>query len=199
MLQIDKTIVSLDVIERKFVCDLQACKGACCVVGDSGAPLEEEELDIVDDIYPIVEPYLSDEGRQAIEEQGRYTIDLDGDYVTPLINQKECAYTIFENGIAKCAIEKAFFDKKINFRKPISCHLYPVRITKYKEYDAVNYEHNKLCADAVVLGNKLDVPVYKFLKEPLIKKYGEKWYDQLEYAGKNLYMVNNKKKNKNKD
>lgn len=199
MLQIDKTIVSLDVIERKFVCDLQACKGACCVVGDSGAPLEEEELDIIDDIYSIVEPYLSDEGKQAIDEQGCYTIDLDGDYVTPLIKQKECAYTIFENGIAKCAIEKAFFDKKINFRKPISCHLYPVRITKYKEYDAVNYEYNKLCTDAVVLGNKLGVPVYKFLKEPLIKKYGEDWYKQLEYAEKNLDMVNNNKNNKNKD
>ena len=195
MLQIGKTIVSLNLIEKNFVCDLQACKGACCVVGDSGAPLEEDELEIFDDIYSIVEPYLSEEGIRAIDEQGLYTVDDDNDYVTPLINNKECAYTIFENGIAKCAIEKAFFDKKINFRKPISCHLYPVRITKYAEFDAVNYETNKLCADAVNLGNKLGVPVYKFLKEPLIRKYGEEWYKELEYAAKNLNFVKENKVN----
>ena len=195
MLQIGKTIVSLNLIEKNFVCDLQACKGACCVVGDSGAPLEEDELEIFDDIYSIVEPYLSEEGIRAIDEQGLYTVDDDNDYVTPLINNKECAYTIFENGIAKCAIEKAFFDKKINFRKPISCHLYPVRITKYTEFDAVNYETNKLCADAVNLGNKLGVPVYKFLKEPLIRKYGEEWYKELEYAAKNLNFVKENKVN----
>ncbi len=196
MLQIDKTIISLDVIERKFVCDLHACKGSCCIVGDSGAPLEEEELDIIDNIYSIVEPYLTEEGIKAIDEQGCYTIDIEGDYVTPLINQKECAYTIFENGIAKCAIEKAFFDKKIKFRKPISCHLYPIRITKYKRHDAINYEHNKLCSAAVTLGEKLNVPVYKFLKEPLIKKYGQEWYKELEYAAKNLNFANNKRNNK---
>jgi len=195
MLQIGKTIISLNLIEKKFVCDLQACKGACCVVGDSGAPLEEEELEIFDDIYSIVEPYLSEEGKKTIEEQGLYTVDDDNDYVTPLINNRECAYTIFEDGIAKCAIEKAFFDKKINFRKPISCHLYPVRITKYAEFDAVNYETNKLCADAVNLGNKLGVPVYKFLKEPLIRKYGEEWYKELEYAAKNLNFVKENKIN----
>lgn len=193
MLQIGKTIISLNLIEKKFVCDLQACKGACCVVGDSGAPLEEEELEIFDDIYSIVEPYLSEEGIKAIEEQGRYTVDDDNDFVTPLINNKECAYTIFEDGIAKCAIEKAFFDKKISFRKPISCHLYPVRITKYTKFDAVNYESNKLCADAVKLGNKLGVPVYEFLKEPLTKKYGEEWYKELEYAAKNLNFVKENK------
>ncbi|RLD63890.1 MAG: DUF3109 domain-containing protein [Bacteroidetes bacterium] len=195
MLQIGKTIVSLNLIEKNFVCDLQACKGACCVVGDSGAPLEEDELEIFDDIYSIVEPYLSEEGIRAIDEQGLYTVDDDNDYITPLINNKECAYTIFENGIAKCAIEKAFFDKKINFRKPISCHLYPVRITKYTEFDAVNYETNKLCVDAVKLGDKLGVPVYKFLKEPLTKKYGEEWYKELEYAAKNLNFVKENKVN----
>ncbi|MBE9469497.1 MAG: DUF3109 family protein [Bacteroidetes bacterium] len=195
MLQIEKTIVSLNLIEKKFVCDLQACKGACCVVGDSGAPLEEEELEIFDNIFSTVEPYLSEEGKKTIDEQGCYTVDDDNDYVTPLINNRECAYTIFEDGIAKCAIEKAFFDKKISFRKPISCHLYPVRIKKYKEFDAVNYETNKLCVDAVKLGNKLGVPVYEFLKEPLTKKYGEEWYKELEYAAKNLNFVKENKIN----
>jgi hypothetical protein len=195
MLQIGKTIVSLNLIEKNFVCDLQACKGACCVVGDSGAPLEKEELDIFDDIYSIVEPYLSEEGIKAIDEQGCYTVDDDNDFVTPLINNRECAYTVFEDGIAKCAIEKAFFDKKISFRKPISCHLYPVRITKYPKFDAVNYETNKLCADAVKLGDKLGVPVYEFLKEPLTKKYGEEWYKELEYAAKNLNFVKENKIN----
>ena len=181
MIAIKHTLVSEDLLEKKFVCDLTRCKGACCVEGESGAPLEKEELAEMEKVYPIVKDMLPEKGRKAIEQQGLYLIDSDGDWVTPLVSaNKECAYTIFEDGIAKCSIEKAYHEGKTNFRKPVSCHLYPVRITKYKNYDAVNYEHWKNCAPACKLGASLQIPVYKFLKESLTRKYGEGWYKELE-------------------
>lgn len=192
MIAIDNTIVSEHLLEKKFVCDLNACKGECCVAGDSGAPLELEEISIMEDLLDKVKPYLPKDGLKAIEKQGVFVIDEDGDYTTPLVKGKHCAFTYFENdgstslttGIAKCAIEKAYYAGDITWKKPVSCHLYPVRITKYKDYDAVNFHSWEVCKPACECGAKLDVPVYKFLREPLIRKYGEDWYKQLEFADK---------------
>lgn len=185
MIAIGDTIVSEHLLEKKFVCDLNACKGECCVAGDAGAPLDEDELEKLKEVFPAVKPYMQKAGVKAVEKQGVYVFDEDGDYVTPLIDGKECAFTIFdEKGIAKCAIEQAYLEGKIDYKKPISCHLYPVRITKYKEYDAVNYHKWEVCRAACRCGDKLNVPVYRFLKEPLIRKYGEDWYRQLELADK---------------
>ncbi|RZT91131.1 uncharacterized protein DUF3109 [Ancylomarina subtilis] len=189
MLQIGNAIVSLDVIEKKFICDFGKCKGACCVEGDSGAPLDEDEKAILDEIYPDIKEYLTEKGIEEIEKQGTSVIDADGDLVTPIINDKECVYTVFENGLALCGIEKAFLDGKISYRKPISCSLYPIRIQKYPEFDAVNYNKWNICAPARELGFKMGTPVYKFLKEPLIRKYGEDWYKELEYAAENLEEI----------
>jgi hypothetical protein len=187
MIIIENTIVSDELLKKKFVCDLAACKGACCVAGDSGAPLDEEEAAILDDIFDDVKPYMTAEGIEAVEEQGKFIVDTDGDLVTPLRDGKECAYTYFEkDGTAKCAIEKAFYDGKVNFLKPVSCHLYPVRITKYSSYDAVNFHEWDVCKPACSCGEKLDVKVYKFLQKPLIRKYGEEWFKQLELADKEL-------------
>ncbi len=186
MIAINTTLVSEDLLDKKFVCDLAACKGACCVQGESGAPLDKEETEILEKIYPIVKPYMVEKGIKAIEKHGKFVIDSDGDYVTPLVGkEKECAYVFFDKaGIAKCAIEQAWLDKKIDWQKPISCHLYPVRITKYKTYDAVNYHKWSVCKAACVHGENLKVPVYKFLKTALIRKYGKDWYKQLELAAK---------------
>lgn len=186
MLQIGNAIVSLDVIEKKFICDFGKCKGACCVEGDSGAPLDADEKAILDEIYPDIKSYLTEKGIAEIEKQGTSVIDMDGDLVTPIINDKECVYTVFENGLALCGIEKAFLDGKITYRKPISCSLYPIRIEKYPEFDAVNYNKWSICSAARELGFKMGTPVYKFLKEPLIRKYGEDWYKELEYAAENI-------------
>ncbi|MDN5215402.1 DUF3109 family protein [Fulvivirgaceae bacterium BMA12] len=180
MILIEKTVISDDVKDKLFVCDLEKCKGACCVEGDLGAPLEDDELPILDDIYEKVKPYLSEAGNQAIEQQGKYILDEENEYSTPTINGKECAYAIYdEKGILKCGIELAYRDGKVPFQKPISCHLYPIRITRYDDYDAINYNQWHICSDACVLGESLNVPVYKFLKEPLIRKYGKNWYDEL--------------------
>jgi hypothetical protein len=181
MILIDNTVISDDIADKFFVCNLDKCKGACCVEGDLGAPLADDELAILEEIYPKVKPYLTEAGIKAIEEQGYYIKDWEGDFSTTTINDKECAYSIYdEKGILKCGIEQANLDGKIDFKKPLSCHLYPIRITKYDEYDALNYDRWKICADACVLGEKLAIPVYKFLKEPLIRAYGLKWYKDLE-------------------
>ncbi len=187
MIAIQQTLISEDIFEKNFVCNLSACKGECCVAGDSGAPLDKEELDILDKLLPVVKPYLTNKGKAAIEKQGAYVIDEDGDYTTTLVSEgAECAFVFFdEKNIAKCAIEQAYLDGKTqavvpDWKKPISCHLYPIRITAYKEYDAVNYHQWQICKDACTLGEELKLPVFKFLKEPLIRKYGKEWYDELE-------------------
>jgi len=182
LLQIDQTIISLDLIEEKFACDLPKCKGMCCFFGDSGAPLEPGEVNILTNIYPKVKPYLRKEGIEAIEKSGPAIIDDDGDHVTPLIEDKECAYTYLEGDIYKCAIERAFIEKKTGFRKPVSCCIFPVRIKKYKNFEGVNYEKWDICKPARELGAKLNIPVYRFLKDPLKRKYGKKWYKKLEMA-----------------
>lgn len=181
MILIENTVISDDIFEHFFVCNIDKCKGACCIEGDLGAPLEESELPILEQIYEQVKPYLSAEGIDAIEKQGKYIKDWEGDFSTPTIADRECAYAIYdERNILKCGIEQAHLDGKIAFKKPISCHLYPIRITEYEDFDAINYNRWSICSDACELGDKLSVPVYKFLKEPLIRKYGEKWFEELE-------------------
>lgn len=180
MIVIDKTVISDDLADNYFMCDLVKCKGGCCVEGDLGAPLEKEELSILDKIYSKVEPFLTKAGKEAIRDQGKYVYDDDKEFSTPTINGKECAYAIYdERGILKCGIEKAWEQKEIKFRKPISCHLYPIRITKYDSYDALNYDRWEICLPACKLGRSLKMPLYRFAKDALIRKYGRKWYEKL--------------------
>lgn len=181
MFQLGKTIISEEIIENDFVCNLSACKGACCVEGDAGAPLEENEIQILKEIYPKVKPFLREEGIKVIEEQGTFiTTDL-GELETPLIDGADCAYVIFDNkGTALCGIEEAYNKGVIDWKKPVSCHLYPVRVKDYSEFSAVNYNKWHICDPACSLGEELQVPVYKFVKEALIRKFGEDWYEELE-------------------
>ncbi len=189
MFQIDNTLVTEDLFEKEFVCNLNACNGICCVEGDSGAPLLEEEKEILDKIYEELKPYLSAEGIKAIEEQGKYIIDFQGELTTPLINNKECAYVVQdEKGMYHCGIEQAYNDKKIDWQKPISCHLYPVRVKDYSGFQAVNYDKWDICSAACELGKQLQVPLYKFLKEPLIRKFGEEWYQDIEAVAQQYFQ-----------
>jgi len=188
MLEIGRTIVSLDILEKKFLCDLLQCKGACCVEGDSGAPVTPDEVESIKEAYPEVESYIDEIHREEISKQGFAVIDLDGDLVTPLVNNKQCVYSFEEKGILKCGIEKAFLDGKINFRKPVSCHLFPIRITEYKRFDAVNYQQIDICKPGRECGKSAKLPLYVFLKEPLVRKYGAEWYEQLEFAAEN-YLI----------
>jgi len=180
MFQVGNAIVSDEILENEFVCNLSACKGQCCVDGDAGAPLDKEETAILDQIYDKVKPYLRQEGIASIENQGKWIIGEDGDYETPLVNGSECAYVIFDGKTALCAIEQAYNEGVVDYKKPISCHLYPIRIKEYSQFSAVNYHHWHICDDACSLGKELEVPVYKFLKGPLIRKFGEDWYEELE-------------------
>ena len=186
MIQIGNKLVSLDLFEKKFVCNLNACKGACCVNGDAGAPLDDEEREILDKEYVNFKGMLSGQGRKAIEKQGKWVSDDDGDWVTPLNNGKECAYTIFENGIAKCGIEQAWSKGLTNFQKPVSCHLYPIRVTKLNTHLALNYHNWIICQSALISGKKLGTPVYKFLKSPIIRAFGEDFYNELEKVAREL-------------
>lgn len=187
MIQIDDKIVSLDVIKEAFVCDLNACKGACCIEGDAGAPLTDEEVGILAKEYPQFKDHLRNEGKAAVEAQGTSVIDDDGEHVTPLRDGKECAYTVFsDRGMAMCGIELAWKAGKTAFRKPISCHLYPIRTKKYEAFEAVNYERWHICSAACSLGSSLKVPVHQFAKEALIRKYGNEWFEALDHASKTL-------------
>ena len=187
MIQIGDKLVSLELLKEEFVCNLGACKGACCVEGQSGAPLTDEEVLIIEEEYENVRPFLRNEGVEAIEQQGTSMIDSDGDHVTPLREGKECAYTVFdESGTAQCGIELAWKDGKTSFRKPVSCHLYPIRTKRYPTFEAVNYERWQICKPACKLGAELKVPVFKFAKEALIRKYGEAWYEELELVKSEL-------------
>lgn len=181
MIQIDDTLVSLDVIERSFLCDLSHCKGACCVEGDSGAPLEAEEVAELEKVLPEIWDDLSPQAQAVIRKQGVAYTDADGDLVTSIVNHKDCVFTCYDaTGICQCAIEKAFREGRVQFYKPVSCHLYPVRITKYDTFQAVNCHRWEVCKAAELLGEKEKLPVYKFLKAPLIRKFGEAWYKTLE-------------------
>lgn len=187
MFQIDKTIISEEIFEKEFVCNLSACKGQCCIDGDAGAPLTQDETKILEDIFPKIKSYLRPEGIAAIEAQGTWIAGEDGDLETPLVNQSACAYVVFDNDKALCGIEKAFLDGKTDFKKPISCHLYPIRLSEYSQFTAVNYHQWHICSPACELGKELSVSVYKFLKEPLIRKFGKSWYDDLEKVAEEFY------------
>lgn len=181
MILVGETLVSDEIFDEYFVCDLSACKGACCVEGESGAPLELEELDALERVFDQVKPFMRKEGIEAIERDGLYSVDSDGDFVTTLVgNHGECSFVIYDqNGIAKCALEKAYSAGLTDWKKPISCHLYPIRLQKLSEYIAVNYHRWPICAPACECGSSLKVPVFRFLREPLIRKFGEKWYEEL--------------------
>jgi hypothetical protein len=183
MIEVEEGILfSEELFERKFVCDLSACKGACCVEGESGAPLTQEETVRINELLPKILPYLNEQGRRTIEENGVSTVDMDGELVTTIVGGvAECAFTIFEkDGTAKCGIERAWNDGVIDFRKPSSCHLYPIRLQKMSNGGvALNYHHWPICAPACACGEKLNVPAFKFLKEAIEKEFGEEFYQKL--------------------
>ncbi len=182
MIEHEGTLISEDVFEERFVCDLNACKGACCVQGESGAPLEKDEAALLKELWPNIRPFIPEKGIKAVAEQGTSVVDMDGDLVTPLVGEAgECAYTVFnEQGIATCGVELAWKAGKIPFRKPISCHLYPIRITKLKFHDGLNYHRWPICAPACACGASLNVPVFRFVKDALVRRYGEDWFTGLE-------------------
>lgn len=180
MIQIDDKIVSLELFEEHFICHLEKCLGNCCVFGDAGAPVSDEESEILEEIYDDVKPYISSKGRLAIEKEGKWVIDEDGEKVTPLIEGEECAYTYFENDIAFCGIEKAYELGKVKFQKPLSCHLYPIRLSKVGNMTALNYHKWGICEPARIFGKTNNMPVFRFLKAPIVRVYGQDFYDELE-------------------
>jgi hypothetical protein len=187
IVEIGKTLLSSDIFEEHFLCDVLKCKGACCIEGDSGAPLTDDEAIVIEQEYPGFKDYLPEKHQKEVDQQGFSVIDTDGDVVTPLVDNRQCAYSFYNaQGILQCAIEKAFFEGKSKFRKPISCHLFPIRITEYKDFDAVNYQQLKICKPGRECGMSRKLPLYKFLKEPLILKYGEEWYKELEITAEHF-------------
>ncbi len=186
-IQVEDKLISSDLKDEMFACDLKACKGACCVEGDLGAPVDQEEIETLEYIYEDVKPYMRPEGIAAVEEQGTTVLDITNQYSTPLVDGRECAYVTFsEDGVALCAIEQAWQDGKVDFQKPVSCHLYPVRITSLKDFDALNYDRWSICSDACALGKKTGTPVYEFVKVGLIRKYGEEFYNEMETVLKGM-------------
>lgn len=187
MLIVKDCIVSDHLADLRFACDLAKCKGACCVEGDSGAPLREEEVAVLESVLPAVLPYMSEKGREAVARQGVAVRDKDGDLGTPLVDGRECAFTVWDDdGTALCAIEKAYRDPRSRFPaldapfpKPVSCHLYPVRVEEYGDFTAVNYHEWEVCRCAVAKDNTMRKPLYEYLKEPLIRRFGQEWYDEL--------------------
>ncbi len=180
MLIVDDCIISDHLADLCFCCDLTQCKGACCVEGDCGAPLDPEEIPVLERIYPAVKPYMSDEGIAVVEQEGVSSLDVDKLPCTPLVNNRDCAYAVQENGLTLCAIEKAWRDGKCDFQKPISCHLYPVRIENFGEFKAVNYHEWDICRCALAKGRTEGKPLYQYLKAPLVRRFGQEWYDELE-------------------
>lgn len=180
MLQIKDTLISLDLVEQQFCCNLAHCRGICCVEGESGAPVELDEIAELENALPYIWDDLSEDAKKIIKDQGVVYPDHDGEMVTSIVNGKDCVFTCYdEKGICYCAIEKAWRVGKTSFMKPISCHLYPVRIKKFSEFTAVNYQEWSICSGARLYGQQLGLPVYQFLKEPLIRKFGQEWYDEL--------------------
>ena len=187
MIQIDDVLVSLDVLDQYFCCDLNACHGECCIEGDAGAPVELDEVAELENVLDAVWDDLSLEARIVINKQGVVYTDSEGDLVTSIVNNKNCVFTCYdEKGCCFCAIEKAYRAGKTNFYKPVSCHLYPIRVKDFGEFKGVNYHRWDVCKAAVLLGKKRDLRVYQFLKEPLIRKFGQPWYDELEDCVKEL-------------
>ncbi len=187
MIEIDGKVINTEIFRRRFICDISKCKGTCCYDGDSGAPLEEDELEKLTEVYPTVRPYLSDEENEEIAKQGLWVTDRDGDLVTPIIRGCECVYTNREeDGTWSCAIEKAYREGKTKWRKPISCYLYPIRVSRTRKYEMLNFHEWEVCRPAIELGEKAGTPAYKFLKDPIIAKYGEEFYNELEQVEQEL-------------
>ncbi len=183
MIEIDDKIVSLDLITEQFACDITKCKGICCVEGDSGAPLEIEEVNTLEQEYDNFKPYMTPEGIKSVEQNGVMVVDADGDYTTPLVNGAECAYTYSENGLTLCAIEKAYREGKCKFHKPISCHLYPIRLINFSDGRiGLNYHRWGVCSSACKNGKANGIPVYKSLKEAITRRFGAEFYAELEQA-----------------
>lgn len=187
MIAIDDKIVSTDLLTARFLCDLSTCKGICCVEGNAGAPLEAREVDLLDSEFEHYCPFLKPAGIAAIERDGFFVFDEDGDYTTPLVDDAECAYSVEDNGVTLCAIEQAWQAGKTSFRKPISCHLYPIRVAKFSNGTiGLNYHRWGICRSAIELGNRQGVPLYRSLKEPIVRAFGEEFFAQLEAAEKML-------------
>ena len=178
MIEIDDKIIATDILTEEFCCPLDECKGECCVDGNAGAPLEIEEVDILEEEYENYKPFMTPEGIEVVEREGFMYVDTDGDYCTPLVNDAECAYSVVENGVTLCAIEKAYLEGKIDFWKPISCHLYPIRLVEKDGFIHVMYHEWSVCVPAKRKGEKEGIPLYKFLKGPMIRRFGEDWYER---------------------
>lgn len=180
LIEIQDKIVSTQIFDQKFVCDLNACKGACCIHGDAGAPLTIEEASILEDELENIKPYMRPEGIEAVNNTGVFYVDQENDFGTTLVNGGECAFVYFdEKGIAKCSIEKAHKEGKIDFIKPLSCHLYPIRVKQFNDFTALNYDVWDICEPACSCGSELNIPVFRFLKEPIIRAFGQPFYDEL--------------------
>lgn len=180
MLQIGEALVSLDLIEQFFCCNLDKCLGECCIEGDAGAPISKQEYEKIKEILPEIWNDLLPQAQEVIKQQGVGYIDEEGDLVTSIVDGKNCVFTCYgNNGMCYCAIEKAYREGRIDYYKPISCHLYPVRLIEYPQFTAVNYHRWKICKAAEVLGRKENIRLYQFLKEPLIRRFGKEWYDEL--------------------
>jgi hypothetical protein len=180
MIIIDNTVISDDLLEVLFCCDLPQCNGACCIEGDAGAPLTTDEIKIIGNSLELIKPYMESKGKEVVDSDGVFTTDTEGKQVTPLINGGECAFVLWEKGIACCAIEKAHFAGMIEFQKPISCHLYPVRLLEYDDFTAVNVHRWHICADAFQKGKKEGIPLHRFLKTALVRRFGIEWFNDLE-------------------
>ena len=177
----DNTLVSLDVLEKEFCCDLDTCRGFCCIEGDAGAPLTVEEEEKIQSILPVLLPEMTKEAKAVVEAQGIAYNDPSNERVTSIVNNKDCIFARTDhNGWCYCLIEKAYNAGKIDFKKPISCHLYPIRLTKVGEYTGLEYHRWDICHCARILGKKKHIPLYQFLKEPLIRRFGQEWYKELE-------------------
>ena len=174
------TLISLDIVQKKFFCHLEKCKGACCVEGDYGAPLDDPEIFDINENLLFIRENMTIEAKELLEKDGFYEKDPFDIYVTKCVSKADCIFCFKEDKIARCAIEKAYFDNKTTFRKPVSCHLYPIRVSRMETYEALNYHEWDICEPARILGDELGMPLYKFLKEALVRKYGKKWYAELE-------------------
>jgi len=193
IIEIGDKLVSGEIFEKEFVCNLNACKGACCIEGNEGAPLQQGEIDLLEEHLEAIKPYMTEGGVKQVDTKGVFYMDRENEPVTSLVRGKECAFVFFdEKGITKCAVQQAYRDEKIPFNKPISCHLYPIRVKKYKSFTTLNYDKWPICKDACALGEELGVPVYRFLEEPLKRVYGVAFYTELEKVAEALKELNKK-------
>lgn len=186
LVEIGNTLVSLELFTEKFCCDLSACHGACCVEGDAGAPVEESEIGGLEEAAEKIWDDLSEDARTVIRKHGVVTVDRDGEFVTSIVDGRDCVFTCHENGCCYCAIERACHNNGLNVQKPLSCHLYPIRVSKVGDSLALNYHRWSVCRPAVEQGRRLNLPLYKFLREPLIRAFGQEWWDELELVAGEL-------------